>query len=299
MEPGKLYLEIINNLPDGVYFVDMERRITFWNRAAEDITGYKADEILGQRCQDNLLNHIDRDGRQLCLYGCPLYASIIDGHQRTDEVLLRHKKGYRIPVRVNIFPIRDEGNIVGAVEIFTPSSPTVYEDDLVENLSNIAMSDALTGLANRRKVETYLEYRLHELRRFESRFCVVFFDIDNFSAFNDQYGHQAGDNVLVSVSKTIKRNLRKTDMVGRWGGEEFIGVFEITNDYEAALMAEKLRVLIAKSEVVHGRKALSVSASLGATVGRSEDTLEAIVARVDGLMYQSKQKGKNCVSTDC
>lgn len=298
MKPEKLYLEIINNLCDGVYFVDMERRITFWNKAAEDITGYNEEEIVGKCCQNNILNHIDKEGRALCITGCPLYATIIDGKQRKDEVFLRHKEGHRIPIMVNIFPIMENNEVIGAIEIFTPNSPTVYDDNLIEKLSNLAMNDQLTGLANRRKLESYLEYRFHELRRFQSKFCVVFLDIDNFGKFNNTYGHELGDEVLKAVAKSNKRSLRKNDMFGRWGGEEFVGVFEIKNNYEATLVAEKIRVLIERTEIPYNGESLSVTASLGVTVARDDDTIDSVIKRADELMYQSKQKNKNCVSSD-
>lgn len=298
MKPENLYLEIINNLCDGVYFVDNERQITFWNKAAEAITGYTSDEIIGQHCQSNILNHIDREGRPLCVLGCPLYATIIDGHQRKAEVFLRHKEGHRIPIMVNIFPITDETGIIGAIEIFTPSSPIVYEDNLIEKLSDMVMSDHLTGLANRRKIEGYLEYRFHEMKRFQNQFCVVFLDIDNFRTFNNTYGHEAGDSILKSISKSIRSNVRDTDVFGRWGGEEFIGVFEIKNSYEATLLAEKMRILIAGTEIFHGDCCLSVTASLGVTVARDTDSIESVVKRADSLMYESKQKTKNCVTSD-
>lgn len=298
MKNEKLYLEIINNLCDGVYFVDTERRITFWNKAAEEITGYKSEEILGQCCQNNLLNHIDKNGRPLCLFGCPLYASIIDGQQRKAEVFLRHKEGHRIPILVNTFPIEESGIIIGAIEIFTQRSPIVYEDDLIEQLSNLAMNDQLTGIANRRKIESYLEYKLLEMSRFHNNFCVTFMDIDHLKEFNDMYGHEMGDEVLKSITKSIMHTTRKTDLFGRWGGEEFIGIFEIKNDYEAALMAEKLRILVEASEIDFEGKNLSVTASLGVTVPREHDTFDAVIKRADFLMYQSKQKGRNCVSSD-
>lgn len=298
MKNESLYLEIINNLCDGVYFVDTERRITFWNKAAEEITGYKKEEIVGQCCQSNLLNHIDKDGRPLCLLGCPLYAAMIDGHQRKDEIFLRHKNGHRIPILVNIFPITEDENIVGAIEIFTPKSPIVYEDDLIERLSNLAMNDQLTGISNRKKLQSYIEYRLHEMKRFHNKFCVAFMDIDDFNNFNDMYGHETGDAVLTAVAKSIMHIIRKDDLFGRWGGAEFIGIFEIKNDYEAVLIAEKMRILVSKSEIPHEDSNLSVTASLGVTMARDDDTVDSIVKRIDSLTRTSKQKNKNCVTSD-
>ena len=298
MTNEKMYLEIINNICDGVYFVNRERKISFWNKTAEKITGYSQEDIIGKFCQENLLSHIDKEGKPLCVVGCPLYATLIDGKQRSDEVFVRHKDGHRIPILVNIFPIMEEGEIIGAIEVFTQNSPIVYEDHLIEDLSDQAMKDQLTGVANRRKVESYIEYRLNELRRFRHNFCVIFMDIDNFRNFNNTYGHNVGDEVLKLVSKSVMRAVKKSDLYGRWGGEEFIMVSEIKNDYESAIIAEKVRMLIANSQLEHNGKTLSVTSSLGVTIAKPDDTIDSVVKRADELMYQSKEKGKNRVTTD-
>jgi diguanylate cyclase (GGDEF)-like protein/PAS domain S-box-containing protein len=296
MNDEKLFLEMLNNICDGVYFVNTERQIQFWNTAAENITGYKKEEIVGKFCHDNTLNHIDKDGHLLCVTGCPLYATIIDGKRRSGEVFLRHKKGHRIPILVNIFQMTEDGKTIGAIEIFTQKSPIVYDDTLIENLSNLAMNDQLTGIANRRKLESYLEFKFSEFKRFRNKFCVVFLDIDNFGKFNNTYGHETGDEVLKQVSKSVMHVVRNTDMFGRWGGEEFVGVFEVKEDFNATLIAEKVRVLISKTEIPFEDGKLSVTASLGVTVVHADDTIESIIKRADELMYQSKQDGKNKIT---
>lgn len=297
METQKLYLSIINNLQDGVYFVDNERHIRFWNKAAEKITGYSAEEIVGKSCQLSNLNHIDEDGRPLCQVGCPLFATIIDGKQRNERVFVRHKDGYRIPVQVNIMPMSENGEVIGAIEIFTPSSPTQYEDDLVENLSGIAMHDPLTGLPNRRYLESFLNYKLDEYSRFNKPFAVVFADIDNFSEFNNSYGHDVGDAVLKSIASSLRNNTRKNDLIGRWGGEEFLGVLTVNTEYDGTILAEKIRQLVAGTEVMHEGELLNVSISIGVTTVTKEDDADKIVKRADALMYQSKQNGKNRVTS--
>ena len=292
------YLEILDNLCDGIYFVDTERRITFWNHAAERITGYRKEEMLGKCCQSNLLNHIDQDGRPLCLLGCPLYQSIFDGQRREAQVFLRHKDGQRIPVHVVIIPVEKDGVITGAIEIFTPNSPIVYDDNLIEHLSNLAMCDQLTGTPNRRKLASALEFRLLEYQNFASSFCVIFLDLDNFGDFNNRYGHELGDRVLTTIAKTVTQNLRTSDLFGRWGGEEFLGIFELDSAEEGMRIAERLRMLIERSEIQDGEERLFVTASLGIAVARKEDTSDSMVERADQMMYKSKQKGKNCVTSD-
>ena len=298
MEAQKLYLSIINNLQDGVYFVDSSRTIRFWNKAAERITGYTSEEIVGKPCQLSNLNHIDEDGRPLCQVGCPLFATIIDGKQRSELVFVRHKDGYRIPLQVSIMPLQENGEIIGAIEIFTPSSPTQYEDNLVENLSGIAMHDELTGLPNRRYLESFLNYRLDEFTRFNKPFALVFADIDEFSSFNNTYGHDVGDLVLRNIAQTIRQNTRKNDLIGRWGGEEFLGILSVNTDYDGTILAEKIRQLIENTEIAHADTPLHVSVSVGVTTVKKDDTAESVIKRADELMYQSKASGKNRVTSD-
>ena len=298
MKPEAIYLDIINNLRDGVYLVDETRKITFWNKAAENITGYTSEEVIGHHCQDNLLNHIDAEGRPLCLIGCPLLATILDGEKREADVYLRHKNGYRIPIHVNIFPMMENGKIIGGIEVFTPNSPVVYEDNLIEKLTAIAMTDTLTGMPNRRYVTSFLEYRLSEYRRFKTPFALLFMDIDNFRNFNNDYGHEVGDAVLKNIATSIKNSLRNSDLFGRWGGEEFLGIFSIKEAEGALLLAEKVRVLVANTEIVHKDISLSVTVSIGVTTIKIDDTIDSVVERSDRLMYSSKQNGKNRVSSD-
>lgn len=98
MTKEELYLSILDNIQDGVYYVDIHRKIKFWNKGAEQITGYQADEMVGLDCPESKLNHIDEYGNHLCITGCPLFATNIDGVVRTEKVFVRHKNGYRIPL---------------------------------------------------------------------------------------------------------------------------------------------------------------------------------------------------------
>ncbi|GAB1400628.1 hypothetical protein MASR1M66_20830 [Aminivibrio sp.] len=92
--------QMMNMLREGVYFVDLDRKITFWNKAAERISGYRSDEVLGSSCKDNILIHVDSTGRNLCQDGCPLHATMADREIRMADVFLHHRRGYRVPVSV-------------------------------------------------------------------------------------------------------------------------------------------------------------------------------------------------------
>ena len=92
------YERIVENLHDGLYFVDQDRIITYWNKAAEQISGFAAEEVLGKSCSDNILTHVDSEGNRLCTEMCPLAATIADGTYRETEIYMHHKSGHRIPV---------------------------------------------------------------------------------------------------------------------------------------------------------------------------------------------------------
>jgi PAS domain S-box-containing protein len=116
---GEFERALIDHLYDGVYYVDRGRRIRYWNQGAERLTGFAAASVVGHFCYDNLLNHVDASGTQLCRDGCPLAATMVDGEPREAEVFLRHREGHRVPIRVRTSPVRDrEDKVIGAVEIF-------------------------------------------------------------------------------------------------------------------------------------------------------------------------------------
>jgi len=160
------YRRLLDALQDGVYFVDTDRRILYWNDAAERVSGYPGSEVIGKRCMDNLLVHVDQEGRQLCLGMCPLAATIQDGEHRVASVYLHRKDGSRRPVSVRTARVTDaEGNILGGVEIFSDNSAAMAVIERIKHLESMAYLDSLTGLPNRRYVEIALRDRLGEMQR--------------------------------------------------------------------------------------------------------------------------------------
>ncbi len=294
---SEFYQELLDNLYDGVYCVDGRRRITFWNKAAEAITGYSRQEVLGRPCSDNLLRHINDQGTGLCLRACPLARTIADGQSRTAAVYLHHKDGHRLPVAVRVTPLRNHaGEIIGAVEVFSDNSEKVAALQRLKELENLAYLDPLTGIANRHYLEIFLEARFNELWRLGWSFGLVFADIDHFKEVKDSYGHLAGDLVLQTVAKTWAKNCRSYDLVGRWGGDEFLCVLShLGKPQKLRMIADRLRHLAENSSVPFNDQPISVTLSLGATLVRSEDTNTSIIERVDRLLYQSKQAGCNCL----
>ena len=294
----EFYKDIIDNLYDGVYFVDRDRRITYWNKGAERITGYKADHVKGRLCRDNILNHITANGIELCLTNCPLAASMEDGLPREAEVFLHHRNGHRMPVIVRASPIRNkDGEIIGAVETFSNNEQVIQARRQVDELRQSVFTDPLTDIGNRR----YLEEGIHAAKgaadRETSIAGLIFIDIDNFKQINDTYGHEVGDQILLMVVRTLKYNLRSTDLLGRWGGDEFIAIIHDAQKISTLQdIAKKLRVMVEKSRLDLESTRLSITVSIGATLLQKDETAEDFFRRADQLMYKSKQTGRNQVT---
>jgi len=297
MPSDEIYRAIVDNLYEGVYFVDMDRRITYWNRGAERITGYGAHEVVGRPCAENLLVHVDGTGRCLCIGSCPL----VDVMQQRcdhmeDQMFVRHKEGHRVAVAVSITLIRDgNGFPIGAAEVFRETKGHDQDALLIESLKRETLIDVLTGLPNRRYLQMNLAASMAEYERHGIGFGLVFADVDRFKQVNDTYGHDVGDRILQLVGNTMGHCMRAYDMVGRWGGEEFLALIRFADEEQFRHVAEKLRAMVASAFITHGDEQIAVTVTLGATHIRPGDTQETLVSRADRLMYEGKQAGRNRV----
>lgn len=288
------YKRLIDHLYDAVYFVDVHRRITYWNHAAELLTGYSASDVIGRVCAEDLLMHTDGKGTDLCRTCCPLSETIVDGRARDAEVYLRHKNGHRVPVSIRVGPIRDpHGDIVGAVEIFSDNAAKKEAEQKASQLEQMAFLDYLTRVPNRRFLDLRLRQILEESRRYGHVFGVMLVDLDDFKQINDRYGHSVGDAALVVTAQTLARSLRAVDNLGRWGGDEFLAILPEVKLHDLQALAERCRVLIDQSRVAGPKLEIRIHISIGATVVEAGDTPESAVHRADEKLYESKKQGKS------
>lgn len=158
-------------------------------------------------------------------------------------------------------------------------------------LEKASITDALTGMKNRMKLDDILSYELKKVRRYGGELGVIIVDLDKFKNINDTFGHIAGDTVLIEFSKIIERNIRATDSAGRWGGEEFLIVCPSAGGGNCLELAEKLRAKVCEASipVVGG-----VTASFGATCYVIGDTINTIIKRADDALYEAKKDRNSC-----
>ena len=250
---------------------------------------------MNSQCYNNILQHVTLDGKELCFDGCPLHDTLATGKVNQADVFLHHKDGHRVPVTVKTMPLKDDkGNIVAAIEVFTDS--IFKEETYSENreLKEMLIMDTLTQVPNRRYLDFHLENMKNENGQFGTKFGVLFLDIDLFKNVNDIHGHNIGDEVLKMVARTLKLNIRNDDKVGRWGGEEFIAVLTCKGNRALAVIAEKLRLLVQKSNFKSPDDILiKVTISVGGTMYKPGEEIIDLIDRADKNMYDAKQTGRN------
>jgi diguanylate cyclase (GGDEF)-like protein/PAS domain S-box-containing protein len=292
--------QVLDNTFDAICFVQPDGAISFWNKAAEEVTGYSREFVEQKRYCREFLIHIDSEGNQLCgTAACPITQTMEAKETIETDVFLLHKDGQRIPVHLQSTPLHDrKGTIIGTIEIFRDMSLRASLRQRMAELVHLALLDPITGVGTRKYTEINLRSHLDEMKRYKWAFGVLFVDIDHFKRVNDSFGHDTGDIVLKMVAQTMAHNIRSFDIIGRWGGEEFLIIILNVSKKQLHDIAEKLRMLVQHSHLHMGEAAISVTVSIGATLARQRDTVQSIVKRADLLMYRSKGKGRNTITMD-
>ena len=152
---------LLNQVQDGVYCLDKDRRIVFWGRGAEMAAGFERAEVMGKQCPEDLTLLVDHEDKPVDPEKCPIVASLRDGTIRSAELYLRHKDGYRLPVSLRVIPVvREDGEIIGAAEVFTDMSPKLTLPMNITDLERQGLVDTETGIPGRKFLDMHLAARL-------------------------------------------------------------------------------------------------------------------------------------------
>ncbi len=184
--------------------------------------------------------------------------------------------------------------ITGLVLLATGLTVNRYQ----RRLEAMATTDQLTGLASRHAYEILIDQALRDAQRQEQPLALVMLDIDGFKSINDSAGHVAGDRVLCGVANAMRASLRSSDIICRWGGEEFLVALRSCNLGNAERIAETIRQTVAGAAFAFEGRTIPVTVSLGVAVLRPGETPESLVARADAALYEAKRAGRDCVRTD-
>lgn len=162
-----------------------------------------------------------------------------------------------------------------------------------EEIKRLSWTDPLTQLLNRRSCEERFKDEIARFERTKESFCILLCDLDHFKSINDTYGHNAGDYVLVEVARILKSNSRKTDMVFRWGGEEFLFLLTGTELRGGVIAGEKIREKIEATVFEHEQQNLPITMSMGISIHQKGQTMEECIKEADENLYSAKKAGRN------
>jgi len=260
--------------------------IVYVNPAFTALTGYNADEVIGQSTR--LLHGPKTDPQTVAAARAAMEAQ----RPIRVELLNYSRDGEEFWIDTNIVPLRDtHGRVTHFATIGRDLTAT---RQLQEELRLMASTDPLTGLLNRRRFLERAEADFQRSQRYRHELAVVMLDIDHFKAINDSHGHFAGDQALIGMSRACEKLLRNTDILGRWGGEEFVILMPETPLAGAAILAERLREELAQLAVATTAGPLHFTVSAGvAARGEPDAGITDIMHRADSALYAAKQRGRN------
>lgn len=266
--------------PEGLLAYSCVTRKVFLKEYANEDN--KPFNDLAPVCGFHTFGEIFRQGGHVDIYNCTLVSVImregdISIHNQMPQPRQDELQGHMSMVQ----------RLVRFVE-----ATTLELEDANKQLSIIATHDQLTKLLNRGEIEKRFKIELQRVKRGEENMSVIMMDVDNFKDVNDTLGHSAGDTVLRQVSAILQACVREYDLVGRWGGEEFLILLLGYNPPEPTAIAERIRKLVEAADFGFDRK---ITVSLGVTSARNNEIMMDIYRRADAALYEAKHKGKNCV----
>lgn len=278
-------LSMLENLYDGYYMVDAQRRITIWSCGAERVFGLKRIEVLGKTWSQQITNYSAK-GLESSVFD----MAISSGQPYMMSVQIKTARN-SVESDVYAIPIFDsQGTYRGACEIVQQPNSSHRGSEKFQELQLAATRDPLTGLANRAELEVRMK-KVSEAAEEPggTPFSAIFLDVDHFKAINDENSHQVGDQVLVDVAHLIEDELYSGEIVARYGGEEFVVICPETLLNDAVQRADRLRRAVQAASP----GGLKVTASFGVAQLEDKDTIDGVLQRADAAMFDAKRAGRN------
>lgn len=298
-DPEKLFKPILDNINDIVVITtahDLDSggpTILYVNPAFTAVTGYTRQEAIGQT--PRMLRGPRTDPRT----GAIIRAALSAGDPVHTEVLNYAKDGRTYWLDLNIIPLRDED---GHITHFAAIQRDVTErKNLEQELTQLATTDALTGLQNRRSFFDAAAAEVARARRYGDPLSLVSINLDRFKLVNDKYGHAAGDVALVRFAEICRRHVREVDLLARIGGEEFALLLPATSQDNAARLAERIRQAVHDIAILADGQSFQFTVSMGVAAYRDTgDSLEELMRRADDALYRAKETGRDriCAAAD-
>ncbi|MCH9655673.1 MAG: diguanylate cyclase [Planctomycetes bacterium] len=291
------YLFQIESLYDGFYIVNTDFQFVLFSPGLEKLTDFNAIELLGTAWTKNSLPLTNTEGASLNSADCSMNRVITNGKPMTSEFMLERPGGRLINIEVQSVPMfGDDGHLVGVAEIFRDLSRGLKRPQEFNDLKLAASMDALTSVANRGELETQLAIMLSRFNKEQNPapLSIMFIDADHFKNINDTLGHSIGDDVLIEMARLFQHETYSGELVGRYGGEEFVIICPETDLKHAVKKADRLRLALSNLNM-ESLNQTPLTASFGVAEVEAGDTVESLFRRSDKALYNAKETGRNRV----
>lgn len=287
--------KLIDAMHDGVMFVDSQARITLWSTGAVRLTGVSDEAATGRIFTPSLLEMCAFAEQPITDDACPVAKALIANTQIRKRLLIMGRSGHHIAVDLHAIPVHSlDGKVQGATVLLHDAQPEASLEEKCEALHAEVTKDPMTKVANRAEFDRMLALFIEAHQQAGQPCSLIMVDIDHFKNINDTYGHQAGDEAIISLANLLSSMCRSGDLVARYGGEEFAVLCADCTNADGARRAEQLRRKLA--EVQHaflGNK--RITASFGVTELQAGDSPETMLRRSDRALLMAKEQGRNQV----
>ncbi|MFZ5867496.1 MAG: diguanylate cyclase [Thermodesulfobacteriota bacterium] len=288
---------VLHSVSDGVAIGDRDRIIRYWNPIAEQITGYRKEDVENILTCGEIFKDRGPDGQELCKTAlCPIDNAHQSGGTCEQEVYIQHASGYLVGVNVRTVTFaNEEGEVTQWAMVFSEFPGGIRGVDTPEKHAGMAMLDPVSSLGSRRQAEVALRARLDEMRRYQADFGVLIVHLDGMSDLGSKYGTETQDRALRLVGAALSKNLRASDVAARWTGDEFIAILPYAMESQLWIVGDRLRASVGQSSVSTDKGKIGLSVSIGGTPARPSDNMETLPARARKLVEEILSKGGNGV----
>lgn len=300
---------VLSGVDAAIVVADRTGRVRFVNERFASLFGIKSAEVLG-RSRDQLRERLATlfvDPDVFCVHDSSIEARPSSPSFAGDEMELLLDRPQRRILRWTVRPVEHLDERIGVVSFFRDVTREREAEQarthLLEELAAQARTDALTLLANRRQAQETLAAEVDRTRRYGRPLGVVLFDLDHFKHVNDDFGHEAGDAVLRTFAEVLRQTARGTDVVARWGGEEFLAILHEADLDAASAFADRVRSALAARRPLapfaaddEEDRPVTVSAGVAAMHPGEQLDAEALVRRADDALYEAKESGRDRIA---
>jgi diguanylate cyclase (GGDEF)-like protein len=293
--PSYFEQQLIDSMHDGVIFVDVHSQIFLWSKGAERLTGVSSSAASGRHFVPSLLDMCNTAGRRVRDETCPVARALQSGAQLRQRLEILGRQGGHVAIDLHAIPVHTpDGDLLGATVVLHDAEPEASLEEKCEALHAEVTKDPMTKVANRAEFDRMQALFMEAHQQAGLPCSLIMTDIDHFKHINDTYGHQAGDEAIISVANLLKGMCRSGDLVARYGGEEFAVLCADCTMADAAGRAEQIRRKL--SETTHASLGTKrITASFGVSELQSGDTPEDMLRRADMGLLTAKEKGRNQV----